>query len=62
MTREQRTERIGTLTRELAGLLAEEGPQPQITFLNAADLPGSLIKGLKAALRRKLAETSPTLQ
>jgi hypothetical protein len=60
MTHEQRTARIKTLTRELASLLKEESPRPGVKFLNAADLPAWLAEGLREAIRRKIAEESPT--
>ena len=60
MTREQRTERIKTLTRELSALLAQEAPRPKIKWLTAADLPSWVAEGLRDALRRKIAEDAPT--
>jgi hypothetical protein len=59
MTHEQRTARIKTLTRELASLLAQESPPPAIKFLTAADLPAWIVEGLRAAIRRKIADESP---
>ena len=60
MTHEQRTERIKTLTRELSTLLAQEAPRPRIRWLTAADLPSWVAEGLRDALRRKIAEETPT--
>jgi hypothetical protein len=60
MTHEQRTERIKTLTRELAALLAQEAPRPKVRWLTAADLPGWVVEGLREAIRRKIAEETPT--
>jgi hypothetical protein len=60
MTREQRTARIRTLTRELSTLLAQE-PRPGVKFLSAADLPAWLAEGLREAIRRKIAEESPSV-
>jgi hypothetical protein len=60
MTHEQRTARIRTLTRELSTLLAQEAPQPKIRWLTAADLPSWVAEGLRDALRRKIAEETPT--
>jgi hypothetical protein len=60
MTREQRTERIKTLTRELSALLAQEAPRPKIKWLTAADLPSWVAEGLREAIRRKCAEETPT--
>ena len=59
MTREQRTARIRTLTRELSTLLAQE-PRPIVKFLSAQDIPAWVAEGLKDAIRRKIAEESPT--
>jgi hypothetical protein len=56
MTREQRHDRISTLSRELSALLAEESPQPPVKFLTSADIPRWVIDGLRDAIRRKLAE------
>ena len=58
MTHEQRTERIKTLTRELSALLAQEAPK--IRWLTAADLPNWVAEGLRDAIRRKIAEETPT--
>jgi hypothetical protein len=60
MTHEQRTERIKTLTRELSALLAQEAPRPKVQRLTAADLPGWVAEGLRDAIRRKIAEETPT--
>ena len=60
MTHEQRTERIKTLTRELSTLLAQEAPRPKIRWLTAADLPSWVAEGLRDAIRRKIAEETPT--
>jgi hypothetical protein len=60
MTHEQRTERIKTLTCELSALLAQEAPRPKIRWLTAADLPSGVAEGLRDALRRKIAEETPT--
>jgi hypothetical protein len=59
MTHEQRTERIKTLTRESA-LLEQEAPRPAVKFLSAQDIPAWVAEGLKDAIRRKIAEESPT--
>jgi hypothetical protein len=56
MTREQRSERIQTLARELSTLLGEEWPRPKIRWLTASDLPPAIAEGLRDALRRKIAE------
>jgi hypothetical protein len=61
MTHEQRTARIKTLTRELASLLKEEAPRPAVKFLTAMDLPSWVAEGLRDALRRKIAEESPSV-
>jgi hypothetical protein len=60
MTHEQRTARIRTLTRELSTLLEQEAPQPIMKFLSAQDIPAWLAEGLREAIRRKIAEESPT--
>ena len=60
MTPEQRTERIKDLARELSALLAQESPRPKIRWLTAADLPSWVAQGLRDALRRKIAEETPT--
>jgi hypothetical protein len=60
MTHERRAERIRTLTRELASLLKEESPRPVVKFLSAQDLPGWVAEGLRDAIRRKIAEETPT--
>jgi hypothetical protein len=62
MSREERTDRIRSLTRELSTLLKEEAPRPAVTFLNATDLPAWLTAGLRDAIRRKIAEGKPRLQ
>jgi hypothetical protein len=59
MTKEQRNDRIRALTIELSILLEEEGPRPAVKFLTAADLPAWVAEGLRAAVRRKIAEESP---
>jgi hypothetical protein len=58
MTKEQRTARIRTLTRELLTLLAQE-PRPTVKFLSAQDIPAWVAEGLRDAIRRKIAEESP---
>jgi hypothetical protein len=60
MTREQRMERIRALANELSTLLAQEAPRPAMKLLTAADLPSWVAEGLKDALRRKIAEETPT--
>jgi hypothetical protein len=60
MTREQRANRIRVLTRELATLLEEEGPQPKVKFLTASDVPRWVLEGLRDAIRRKCAEETLT--
>jgi hypothetical protein len=60
MTHEQRTERIKTLTRELSALLAQEAPRPVVKFLSAQDIPAWVVEGLREAIRRKIAEETPT--
>jgi hypothetical protein len=60
MTHEQRTAKIQTLTRELATLLEEEGPRPAVKFITRADLPCWVAEGLREAIRRKIAEETPT--
>jgi hypothetical protein len=59
MTKQERADRIRTLSHELSILLAEENPQRPIKFLSAADLPLWVAEGLKAAVRRKIAEDAP---
>jgi hypothetical protein len=59
MTREQRTERIRTLTRELSTLLEEEAPRRKVKFLSAQDIPAWVAEGLRDAIRRKIAEENP---
>jgi hypothetical protein len=59
VTREQRHDRIKTLTRELSSLLEQEAPRPAVKFLSAADLPVWVAQGLREAIRRKCAEESP---
>jgi hypothetical protein len=60
MTHEQWTERIRALANELSVLLAQEAPRPKIRWLTAADLPSWVAEGLRDAIRRKIAEETPT--
>ena len=60
MTHEKRMARITRLTRELSTLLEQEAPRPTAKFLTAADIPNWVAEGLRAALRRKCVEESPT--
>jgi hypothetical protein len=61
MTHEQRRDRIRTLTRELATLIEEESPRPAAPCLTAQDIPSWVAEGLRAAIRRKLAEETPAV-
>ena len=60
MTQEQREKRIMILARELSMLLAQEAPRPAVKFLSSADIPAWVAEGLRDAIRRKIAEETPT--
>jgi hypothetical protein len=60
MTHDQRMDRIQTLSTELSRLLEQEyGPPTKVKVLTHDDLPCWLAEGLRAAVRRKIAEESP---
>jgi hypothetical protein len=61
MTTKQRDDRIKALTTELATLLEQEwGPPPKVKFITACDLPTWLAQALGDAIRRKIAEETPS--